>query len=221
MLLQCLSKKKAFTKKAESLSWQCNVKSFCCWGTIPFKSNMWKLFFLVSLKASFSAVSWLWEWWSLCTNPQYRAFRQKWEEWPIPLGVGQPFRRISTGQRDGQRGTVWNSTNADAQSCIWGGTTPGTSTDWGWPAGEQLCRAGPGGAGASQSDSCYDSVIRGFTCPTLELILVAWDLTSHKCWCPALTMLLKVALSVQWSTVIYLLLSMGICNPKYLSSKYL
>lgn len=89
------------------------------------------------------AVSWLWEWWLLCTNPEHGAFGQKWEEWVIPLGVGQPFRRISTGQRDGQRGTVWNSTKADAQSCIWGGTAPGSSRGWGCPAGEQLCRAGP------------------------------------------------------------------------------
>jgi len=48
------------------------------------------------------------------------------------------------GWRGGQRGTWWGSTRARAGSCAWGGTTPGTSAGWGWPAGEQLCGEGLG-----------------------------------------------------------------------------
>ncbi|TRZ13283.1 hypothetical protein HGM15179_013827, partial [Zosterops borbonicus] len=44
------------------------------------------LFFLKNGKlCTVAANCCLWEWWALCTNPKYRAFGQKWEEWPILL----------------------------------------------------------------------------------------------------------------------------------------
>ena len=47
------------------------------------------------------------------------------------------------GWRKGPAGTSSSSTSA--KSCPGGGTSPGTSTGWGHPAGEQLGREGPGG----------------------------------------------------------------------------
>ena len=47
------------------------------------------------------------------------------------------------GWRKGPAGTSSSSTSA--KSCPGGGTSPGTGTGWGHPAGEQLGREGPGG----------------------------------------------------------------------------
>ena len=56
---------------------------------------------------------------------------QNWEEQLINEMVVPPSRGISTGWRNGLKGTWWSSVMWNAKSCTWGGTAPFTSTHWG------------------------------------------------------------------------------------------
>lgn len=54
-------------------------------------------------------------------------------------------QRTLTSWRNVLSATSRSSARTSAKSCIWGGTTPGTNTCWGYPAVKQLIRKGAGG----------------------------------------------------------------------------
>ena len=63
-----------------------------------------------------------------------------------------PFRRTSTGWRNGQRALSGSSRKGNAKSFPWGGITCAPVQAGGWQSGKQLCRGGPGSPGGEQVD---------------------------------------------------------------------
>lgn len=149
---------------------------------------------------------------ALCTSPQYRAFGQKWEEWPIAP------RCWAALQVDLNRSEWWAERNS-LEFCrgrctvLHLGRSTRPQGRLGWPLES---------SSAEQDLGCW-SLPAGPFCPKgSPAPRWSWGLQPGT-WPRANAGAQHIAESgpaVQCSTVIYRLLSVGICRTKYLSSKY-
>lgn len=211
-----MNNKKAFAKKAEPLSWQWNVKSFCFWRTVPFKSNMWKLFFLVSLKASF-LLSAGYGSGGYCAQTQNtelldRSGRSGWYPWVLgsPSEGSQQVREMG---KEEQSEILQRQMHSPAS----GEEQPQAAAEAGdalleSSSAEQDLRAGP-----SQRDPFWDSIHSIHS----HVPLTLWDLTSCEWWRSALTMLLEACVCHWKSGIIssYFATTLSLDSFKYTKLK--